>query len=64
MSFYQKNGLKPGARLRVKDVATYNSTITVQLDGNDVTLGIPAAQSLRIIVEEPRAARAIVAHDS
>ena len=58
MSFYQKNGLKPGAHVRVKDVASYNSTITVHLDGHDVTLGMPAAQSLRIIVEAPAVAAA------
>ncbi|MHB8376083.1 MAG: metal-dependent transcriptional regulator [Dehalococcoidia bacterium] len=53
MTFYQRNGLKPGARLQVLDVAAYNSTITVRLDGRDVTLGMPAAENLRIIVEPP-----------
>jgi DtxR family Mn-dependent transcriptional regulator len=56
MSFYEKNGLKPGARLRVTEVASYNSTITVRLDGRDVTLGMPAAQNLRIVIEAPAAA--------
>ncbi len=58
MTFYQNNGLKPGARLRVVDVAVYNSTITVRLDGRDVTLGMPAAENLRIVVEEPAAVSA------
>jgi DtxR family Mn-dependent transcriptional regulator len=58
MSFYEKNGLKPGARLKVTDVASYNSTITVRLDGRDVTLGMPAAQSLRIVIEPPVSATA------
>ncbi len=53
MTFYQKNGLVPGARLRVTDVATYNSTITVEVGGRSVTLGMPAAENLRIVVEEP-----------
>ncbi len=53
MTFYQRNGLKPGARLQVLDVAAYNSTITVRLDGRDVTLGMLAAENLRIIVEPP-----------
>lgn len=51
MAFYQKNGLVPGARLTVRDVASYNSTITVDLDGRAVTLGTPAAQNLRVIVD-------------
>jgi DtxR family transcriptional regulator, iron-dependent repressor len=56
MSFYQKNGLVPGARLKVREVASYNSTITVDLDGRAVTLGMPAAENLRIVVEQPVAA--------
>ncbi|HEY8172498.1 MAG TPA: FeoA domain-containing protein, partial [Dehalococcoidia bacterium] len=53
MTFYQKNGLVPGAELRVTDVAAYNSTITVEVGGRSVTLGMPAAENLRIIVEQP-----------
>ena len=56
MAFYQKNGLVPGARLKVREVASYNSTITVDLDGRAVTLGMPAAENLRIVVEQPVAA--------
>ncbi|HEY8172789.1 MAG TPA: metal-dependent transcriptional regulator, partial [Dehalococcoidia bacterium] len=40
MTFYQKNGLVPGAELRVTDVAAYNSTITVEVGGRSVTLGM------------------------
>src|SRR5438128_3009521 len=40
MTFYEKNGLKPGARLSVLDVASYNSTITVRLADREVTLGM------------------------
>ncbi|HZP57176.1 MAG TPA: metal-dependent transcriptional regulator [Dehalococcoidia bacterium] len=58
MAFYQKNGLKPGARLRVLEVARYNSTITVEVDGRQVTLGMPAAENLRIVVGAPAAAAA------
>ena len=59
MSFYERNGLKPGARLQVLEVAAYNSTMTVRVDGGpEVTLGMPAAESLRIVVEEPSAVRA------
>lgn len=53
MNFYQKNGLVPGASLRVTEVASFNSTITVEIDGRTVTLGPPAAENLRVIVEQP-----------
>ena len=53
MNFYQKSGLVPGAQLRVIDVAPYNSTIAVSVGGRDVTLGMPAAENLRVVVEPP-----------
>lgn len=53
MTFYQRNGLMPGARLRVREVLAYNSTMTVEIDGRVVTLGMPAAEQVRIIVEAP-----------
>jgi DtxR family Mn-dependent transcriptional regulator len=56
MAFYQKNGLVPGARVKVREVASYNSTITVDLDDRAVTLGMSAAENLRIVVEPPVAA--------
>jgi DtxR family Mn-dependent transcriptional regulator len=57
MTFYQKNGLVPGATMNVTDVAPYNSTITVRIAGRDVTLGTPAAENLRVIVEAAAASR-------
>lgn len=53
MTFYQRNGFVPGARVKVKEVATYNSTITVEVGGKDVTLGMVAAENLRVVVEPP-----------
>jgi DtxR family Mn-dependent transcriptional regulator len=53
MTFYQRHGFLPGARVHVRDVATYNSTMTVDVAGETVTLGLPAAQNLRIVVEPP-----------
>lgn len=53
MTFYQRNGFVPGARVKVKDVAPYNSTITVEVGGRDVTLGMVAAENLRIVIEPP-----------
>lgn len=56
MTFYQKHGLVPGARLRVTEVAAYNSTISVDIGGSSVTLGMPAAENLRVIVGQPEKA--------
>lgn len=53
MTFYQRNGFVPGAQVRVVDVAAYNSTITVDIDGRSVTLGMRAAENLRIVVAAP-----------
>ena len=58
MTFYQRNGFVPGAEVKVIDVAAYNSTITVDINGRAVTLGMPAAENLRIVVEAPAIARA------
>ena len=57
MTFYQRSGLTPGAALKVTEVAAYNSTITVDVSGRSVTLGMPAAENLRIVVEQPSAVR-------
>lgn len=56
MTFYQRNGFVPGARLKVLEVASYNSTMTVEIGGANVIIGIPAAEQLRIVVEEPAVA--------
>ncbi len=53
MTFYQRNGFVPGAHVKVTEVATYNSTITVLVSGREVTLGMVAAENLRIVVEPP-----------
>ena len=53
MTFYQRNGFVPGASVKVVEVAGYNSTITVDVDGRSVTLGMRAAENLRIVVGPP-----------
>ncbi len=58
MTFYQRNGFVPGAKVKITDVAAYNSTITVDINGRSVTLGMPAAENLRIVVEAPAIAPA------
>jgi Fe2+ transport system protein FeoA len=51
MTFYQRNGFVPGARLKVKDVASFDSTMTVEVGGATITMGKRAAENLRIVVE-------------
>ncbi len=50
MRFLEQNGLKPGVRLKVTEVASYNSTMTVEVEGGRVVLGLPAAACLRVRV--------------
>ena len=49
MLFLQQNGMTPGTKLRVVEVATFNATITIEVNGKDVVLGIPAAESVRVL---------------
>ena len=58
MTFYQRNGFLPGVEVKVVEVASYNSTITVDIGGRRVTLGMPAAENLRIVVGPPAVVRA------
>ncbi|MCH8849937.1 MAG: metal-dependent transcriptional regulator [Chloroflexi bacterium] len=51
MHFFQDNGLTPGTQLRVVEVAAYNSTLTVEVAGRRVVLGVPAAESLRVLAK-------------
>ncbi len=53
MAFYQRHGLVPGAKVKVVDVARYNSTIGLEVAGRPVTLGMRAAENLRIVVVPP-----------
>jgi DtxR family Mn-dependent transcriptional regulator len=52
MRFFEQNGLVPGSRLRVVEVAPYNHTVTVEVNGRPVTLGLSAAQYVRLLVPE------------
>ena len=49
MLFLQQNGMTPGATLRVVEVATYNATMTIEIDGKNIVLGVPAAENLRVL---------------
>ncbi len=49
MIFLQQNGMTPGKTLRVVEVASYNATITIEIDGKSVVLGVPAAENVRVL---------------
>ncbi len=49
MLFLQQNGLTPGAKLRVVEVASYNATLTIEIHGKSVVLGVPAAENVRVL---------------
>jgi DtxR family Mn-dependent transcriptional regulator len=49
MRFLQHNGLTPGTKLRVVEVAAYNSTMTVEVADRRVVLGLSAAEQLRVL---------------
>ena len=49
MRFLQQNGLTPGAKIHVLEVASYNSTMTIEVDSRRVVLGIPAAECVRVL---------------
>ena len=48
LQYLQRNGLVPGARLKVVEVAPYNATITVKLDGSRVALGMTTAAVIHV----------------
>ena len=52
MLFLQQNGMIPGATLRVVEVASYNATLTIEIDGKSVVVGMPAAEFVRVLDPE------------
>lgn len=48
LQYLQRNGLVPGAHLKVVEVAPYNATITVRLDGTRVALGMTTAAVIHV----------------
>ena len=50
LRFFQEEGIRPGASLRVTDVAPYRGTVTVRSDRHEIVLGVEAAR--RIWVRE------------
>ena len=39
LTFLEEHGVKPGARLEVEEVASYNGTVTIRVGGGPVVLG-------------------------
>jgi DtxR family Mn-dependent transcriptional regulator len=48
MRFLQHNGMTPGTRIRVLEFASFNSTMTIDVNGKRVVLGFPAAECVRV----------------
>jgi DtxR family Mn-dependent transcriptional regulator len=46
LSFLWENGIRPGVRLTVAEVAPYAGTISVAIDGRSITLGLAAAHKV------------------
>jgi DtxR family Mn-dependent transcriptional regulator len=49
MRFLQQNGMTPGTVLRVVEFASFNSTMTIEIDGRSIVLGLPAAACVRVL---------------
>ncbi len=43
LAFLEKNRVMPGAQAKVKEILPFNHTITIEVDGNTVTLGYAVA---------------------
>ncbi len=48
MAFLEENGLLPGASLRVLSLQPYNETMTVEVAGRPVVLGLAAARFIQV----------------
>jgi DtxR family Mn-dependent transcriptional regulator len=46
LAFFESKGLKPGAEAIVREVLPFNQTITLEVQGQAVTLGFASAQHL------------------
>jgi DtxR family Mn-dependent transcriptional regulator len=59
LHFLWDNGVRPGVRLTVGEVAPYAGTISVTIDGRSITLGLAAAHKVWVYdPQEPSARRA------
>jgi DtxR family Mn-dependent transcriptional regulator len=49
LTFLQENGVRPGNVFRVAEVAEHIGTMTLEREGNEVTIGLAAAAKLRML---------------
>ncbi len=48
MHFLQGNGLTPGTPIHVREIASFNATMTVEVEGREIILGLSAAENVRV----------------
>ena len=46
LRFLWESGIRPGVRLTVREVAPYAGTISVQLEGRTITMGLAASHKI------------------
>lgn len=57
LRYLQKNGLVPGARVKVVEVAHFNATMALDVDGTSVTVGDPVSAMIRVRPPSPSGAK-------
>jgi DtxR family Mn-dependent transcriptional regulator len=58
LRFLWESGIRPGIRLTVKEVAPYAGTLSVEIEGRTVTLGLTAAHKIWVYDPQERPATA------
>ena len=56
LEFFDTSGMRPGTMIRVKEVAPFKGTVTLELDGHDVTLGLEVATMVLVRLSENQGA--------
>ena len=48
LTYFHESNLKPGVEIFLKEVAPFKGTVTIELDGNEVVLGMDVAKKIHI----------------
>ena len=48
LKFFDDNGIRPGAKVKIKELAPYKGTVSICLDDNEVILGFEIADKIKI----------------
>ena len=48
LEFFDRSGIKPGAKIEVQELAPYKGTLTLLLDGKEVVLGTEVAEKVMV----------------